>query len=164
MADQSAPPLRSCWPKSLISDRQYCWFLLILLSPPALLLACYYCNNTNEGRWEYHTLSGRHWDYHAISARWEHHTLSAACWEHYTLSAACWEYDILSVAQPTNTQAQRVNNVLCLKIANKYIVKTIIFSSFNNIDLLCSMLANCCMQRCRGEGTMAAIRQRWPPW
>jgi hypothetical protein len=35
-------------------------------------------------------------------------------------------------------------------------------SSFNNIDLLHSMLANCCMQWFQGEGTMAAVGQ-WPP-
>ncbi len=28
-------------------------------------------------------------------------------------------------------------------------------------DLLRSMLANCCMQRCQGEGIMAAIGQQW---
>jgi hypothetical protein len=59
--------------------------------------------------------------------------------------------------QPANTQARGVNDALCLKIANKYIVKTVIFSSFNDIDLSRNMLANCCMQRCRGKGTMAAV-------
>ncbi len=38
------------------------------------------------------------------------------------------------------------------------------FSSFNNMDLSQSMLANCWMRRCRGEGTMAAIEQWRPPW
>jgi hypothetical protein len=50
----------------------------------------------------------------------------------------------------------------CLKIANKYIVKTIIFSSFNNTDLSRSMLANCCMWRCLEEDTMVAL-VRWRP-
>ena len=110
-------------------------------------------------QWEYHTCSGRHWDYHALSARWDHHTLNTACWEYYCHSAARWEYDTLRAVQPTNTQARR----RCI-VPNKYIVKTIIFSSFNNIELLRSMLANCCMWRCRGEGTMAAIGQWNPPW
>jgi hypothetical protein len=42
------------------------------------------------------------------------------------------EYDTLSAAQTTNTQARHVDNVSCLKIANIYIVKTMIFSSFND--------------------------------
>ncbi len=46
---------------------------------------------------------------------------------------------------------------------DKYIVKSIILSSFNNIDLSHSMLANCCMRRCQEEGTMAAIGQWRPP-
>ncbi len=106
-----------------------------------------------------HTRSGWHWDYHALSACWEYHTLSAARWEYYSLRAACWEYDTLSTTQPTNTQARHV-----VEIANKYIEKTIIFSSFNDIDLLRSMLANCCMRWCQGEGTMAAIGQWRPSW
>ncbi len=65
--------------------------------------------------------------------------------------------------QPANTQAWGVDDALCLKIANKYIVKTIIFSRFNDIDLLHNMLADCRMQWCQGKGTMAAIRQWRPP-
>jgi hypothetical protein len=44
--------------------------------------------------------------------------------------------------QARNTQAGRIDDASCLKIANKYIVKTIIFSIFNNIDLSRSMLAS----------------------
>jgi hypothetical protein len=39
----------------------------------------------------------------------------------------------------------------------KQILKTIIFSSFNSIDLSRSMLANCCMWRCQEEGTRATV-------
>jgi hypothetical protein len=37
------------------------------------------------------------------------------------------------------------------------------FSSFNNIDMSRSMLANCYMWQCRGGGTMVAIGQWRPP-
>ena len=45
--------------------------------------------------------------------------------------------------------------------SNKYC-----FSSFNNVDLFCSMSADCCMPWFWGWGTMAAVgqRQRRPPW
>ena len=39
----------------------------------------------------------------------------------------------------------------------KLIVISIVFSSFNNVDLLRSMSANCCMPRHRGWGTMATV-------
>ncbi len=51
-----------------------------------------------------------------------------------------------------------------IPIANNYLVQTIIFSSFNDIDLLRSILANCCMGWCREKGTMAAVEQGRPPW
>jgi hypothetical protein len=43
--------------------------------------------------------------------------------------------------------------------SNKYL-----FSSFNNVDLLCSMSADCCMPWRREWGTMAAVGGRRPPW
>ena len=43
--------------------------------------------------------------------------------------------------------------------SNKYC-----FFSFNNVDLLRSMLADCCMPRCWGWGTMVAVGWRWLPW
>ena len=46
----------------------------------------------------------------------------------------------------------------------KLIVISIVFSSFNNVDLLRSMSANCCMPRHKGWGTMAAVGRRRPPW
>ena len=46
----------------------------------------------------------------------------------------------------------------------KLIVICIVFSSFNNLDLLRSMSANCCMPRRRGWGAMAAVGRRRPPW
>jgi hypothetical protein len=39
----------------------------------------------------------------------------------------------------------------------KLIVISIVFSSFNNVDLFCSMSANCCMPWRRGWGAMAAV-------
>jgi len=59
-------------------------------------------------------------------------------------------------------------------IIAKLIERSIVFSSFNNVDLLRSMSANCCMPRRRGWGimaavgqrprTMAAVGRRPPPW
>ena len=43
--------------------------------------------------------------------------------------------------------------------SNKYC-----FFNFNNVDLLRSMSADCCMPRCWGWGTMVAVGRRWPPW
>ncbi len=43
--------------------------------------------------------------------------------------------------------------------SNKYL-----FSSFNGIDLLRSMLADCCLPRCQEWGTMAAMGGWRPPW
>jgi hypothetical protein len=43
--------------------------------------------------------------------------------------------------------------------SNKYF-----FSSFNNVDLLRSMLADCCMPRRQEWGIMAAVGGRRPPW
>jgi hypothetical protein len=81
-----------------------------------------------------------------LSAHTESIILSALPAESIIVSAPPAESMILSAPPAdTNTQARCVDDVSCLKIANKYIVKTIIFSSFNNMDLLCSMLANCCM-------------------
>ncbi len=40
----------------------------------------------------------------------------------------------------------------------------IFFSSFQDVDLLHSMLANCCTPRRQEWGTMAAVGGRWPPW
>jgi hypothetical protein len=44
------------------------------------------------------------------------------------------------------------------------IVINIFFSSFNNVDLLCSMSADCCMPQCQEWGTMAALGGLRPPW
>jgi hypothetical protein len=44
------------------------------------------------------------------------------------------------------------------------IVKSIFFSSFNNVDLLHSMSADCCMPRCQEWGAMAAVGGQWPLW
>ena len=46
----------------------------------------------------------------------------------------------------------------------KLIVISIVFSSFNNVDLLSSISANCCMPRRRGWGAMAAVGRQRPPW
>ncbi len=43
--------------------------------------------------------------------------------------------------------------------SNKYY-----FSSFNNVDLLRSMSADCCMPWCREWCAMMAVGQRGPPW
>ncbi len=44
------------------------------------------------------------------------------------------------------------------------IVINVFVSSFNDADLLRSMLADCCMPRRQEWGTMAAVGGRWPPW
>jgi hypothetical protein len=44
------------------------------------------------------------------------------------------------------------------------IVINTFFSSFNDVDLLHSMLADCCMPRRQEWGTMAAVGGLWPPW
>jgi hypothetical protein len=44
------------------------------------------------------------------------------------------------------------------------IVIHIFFSSFNDVDLLHSMLADCCMPRRQEWGTMVAVGGLWPPW
>ena len=46
----------------------------------------------------------------------------------------------------------------------KIIVISIFFSSFNGVDLLRSMSADCCMPRCQEWGTMAAVGGLRPPW
>jgi hypothetical protein len=82
------------------------------------------------------------------------------------LSAPPAESMILSAPSAdatSNTQAWRIDDVLYVKMANKYYSKTIILSSFNGIDLSRSMLADCCMRRCHGEGTMAAVVGQWRP-
>jgi hypothetical protein len=43
------------------------------------------------------------------------------------------------------------------------LVINILFSSFNDVDLLRSMLADCCMPQRQEWGTMAAVGGRWPP-
>jgi hypothetical protein len=43
-------------------------------------------------------------------------------------------------------------------------IRTIISSSFNDIDLSHIMLADCCVRRRRGRGTMVAVGQLQPPW
>jgi len=40
----------------------------------------------------------------------------------------------------------------------------IVFSSFNDTNLLHSMLADCCMLKRREWGFMAAVGRRRPPW
>ena len=44
------------------------------------------------------------------------------------------------------------------------IVTSIAFSSFNDVDMCYSMVADCCMPRCQGWGTMAAVGQQCLPW
>ncbi len=44
------------------------------------------------------------------------------------------------------------------------IVINIFFSSFNDVDLLRSMTADCCMPWCQEWGTMAAVGGLRPPW
>ncbi len=46
----------------------------------------------------------------------------------------------------------------------KLIVISIVFNSFNNVDPLRSMLADCCMPWCRRWGTKAAMGQQRLPW
>ncbi len=116
----------------------------------------------------------------ALRLSWDQRTLRASCSQgrlkasysqcrllRVLFSAPPTESMILSApsADTTNkTWARSIVNALCLKVFNKCIVKAMIFSSFNDIDLLHNMLANCWMGQCRGEGTMVAIGQWWPPW
>jgi hypothetical protein len=58
--------------------------------------------------------------------------LSALLTESIMVSALPAESMILLAPHTANTQAQRVDNAMFLKRANVYIVKTIIFSSFND--------------------------------
>ena len=46
----------------------------------------------------------------------------------------------------------------------KLTVISIVFSSFNNVDLFHSMPADCCMPRRWGWGTMTAVGRRRLPW
>jgi hypothetical protein len=55
-------------------------------------------------------------------------------------------------------------NTSLLHIIVKIIVISIFFSSFNNVDLLCSMLVDCCMPPRQEWGTMAAVGGQQPPW
>ena len=55
---------------------------------------------------------------------------------------------------------RRIVHIIVLKL----IVISIVFSSFNDVDLFCSMLADYCMPRRRGWGTMTAVGWRRPPW
>ena len=47
-----------------------------------------------------------------------------------------------------------------MHIIVKLILICVIFSSFHNIDLLCSMLDYCCMPRCQEWGTVPPKRQQ----
>jgi hypothetical protein len=59
---------------------------------------------------------------------------------------------------PTSSSStQRAHN--CHINSNKYI-----FSSFNDVDLLRSMSADCCMPQRQEWGTMAAVGGLRPPW
>ena len=53
---------------------------------------------------------------------------------------------------------------MVMHIIVKLIVIRIVFNSFNGIDPLRSLLADCCMPRCRGWGTMAAVGQWQLTW
>ncbi len=80
-----------------------------------------------------------------LSVHAETNILSALPAESILVSASPTESMILSALR--NPQTLRhgtslVDNASCLKIANKYIVKTRIFSIFNGVDLSPSMLAN----------------------
>ena len=44
------------------------------------------------------------------------------------------------------------------------IVISIVFSSFNNVHMCHSILADCWMRWCWGWGTMAAVGEQQPPW
>jgi hypothetical protein len=68
-------------------------------------------------------------------------------------------------AAARRTMCYRCNAFITHRALTSYLVfKKIRYSSFNNIDLLCSMLADCCVPRCREWGTMTAVRRRRPPW
>jgi hypothetical protein len=58
----------------------------------------------------------------------------------------------------------QTDELIRVELGNLFNSKKICFSSFNDVDLFCSMLADCCMPRCRGWGTMVAVGQRRPPW
>jgi hypothetical protein len=58
----------------------------------------------------------------------------------------------------------RVVVVDLVHIMVQLIVISIVFSSFNDVDLFRSMPADCCMPRRRGWGTITALGRRRPPW
>ena len=47
---------------------------------------------------------------------------------------------------------------------NSHITRNNFFPGFNNVDLFCSMLADCCMPWCQEWGTMMAVGGRQLPW
>jgi hypothetical protein len=59
---------------------------------------------------------------------------------------------------PHHPRQQDVHIIVILLVINIY------FSSFNNVDLLHSMLADCCMRWRQEWGTMAAMGGWRPPW
>jgi hypothetical protein len=68
-----------------------------------------------------------------------------------------------SITIPTsNDQAQQFINVLCLRLTNNIINDFV--SSFNNVVLLHSMFADCCMIYSWEWAPMVAIGQQQLPW